>query len=257
MGALHEGHLSLMRHAKKLAGPQGKVVATIFVNPTQFGPKEDLARYPRPLARDQALCKQNGVDLLFTPSAPEIYPDGFGTYVVPGELAGGLCGASRPGHFRGVCTVVLKLFNIVAPQVAVFGQKDYQQLAVIRSMTRDLDLPIKIVGFPTVREKDGLAMSSRNQYLDAEERRQAPVLRKALVAAKKAAPAQSLAQIRKTALGIIQKAPLARVDYLELVDANTLAPVKNKKGPLLLAAAVFFGRTRLIDNIVIPQGLRT
>lgn len=251
MGALHEGHLSLIRRARRIAGPKGKVVATIFVNPTQFGPKEDLARYPRPLARDKKLCQEAGVDMLFTPRPEEIYPEGFGTYVVPGDLADCLCGASRPGHFRGVCTVVAKLFNIVCPDIAVFGQKDFQQLAVIRSMARDLNLAVKIVGAPTVREKDGLAMSSRNQYLSPEERKQAPIIRKALLAAK--ARSGSATQLKEVALKVIAQAPLARVDYLEVVDAKTLSPVAGRRTPdMLMAAAVFFGRTRLIDNILIP-----
>ena len=250
MGALHEGHLSLIRRARKVAGLKGSVVATIFVNPTQFGPKEDLTRYPRPLTRDKQLCEQTGVDMLFTPTAKEMYPQGFGTYIEPGNVAQGLCGASRPGHFRGVCTVVAKLFNIIAPQAAVFGQKDYQQLAVIRAMVRDLNLPLKIVGVPTVREKDGLALSSRNQYLSPEERQQAPVIRKALLAARK--QSGSVQQLLQTASEAIRKAPLARIDYIEAVDADTLTPVSKKKGPLLIAAAVFFGRTRLIDNTLIP-----
>lgn len=251
MGALHEGHLSLIRRARKLAGPKGKVVATIFVNPTQFGPKEDLSRYPRPLSRDKQLCKQTGVDMLFLPSAKEIYPEGFETYIIPASMAEGLCGASRPGHFRGVCTVVAKLFNIICPQIAVFGQKDFQQLAVIRAMARDLNFPVKIVGAPTVREKDGLALSSRNQYLNEEERRQAPVIRQALLRAR--VVGGSPAKIRKSALQTIGTAPLARIDYLEVVDAGTLTPWTRKtKGPLLVAAAVFFGKTRLIDNILIP-----
>lgn len=253
MGALHEGHLTLVRRARKLAGKNGKVVATIFVNPTQFGPKEDLSRYPRPLSRDKRLCEETGVDMLFLPSAAEIYPDGFGTFINPGAAANGLCGASRPGHFRGVCTVVAKLFNILGPQTAVFGQKDFQQLAVIRAMARDLDLPVKIIGVPTVRQKDGLALSSRNQYLNEEERRQAPVIRQALLKARAAARSATTAQIRATARKTIESAPLARIDYLELVDAQTLEPVTRKtKRPLLFAAAVFFGKTRLIDNIVIP-----
>jgi len=253
MGALHRGHAALIDRARALAGKEGTVVVSIFVNPTQFGPKEDLARYPRPFAADRKLCAEHGADLIFHPTPEEIYPKGFSTYVEESEVSAPLCGASRPGHFRGVCTVVLKLFQITQPAMAVFGLKDFQQCAVIRRMVRDLNLPVKIVAAATVREPDGLALSSRNQYLSPEERAQAPVLRKALLLAEAAfrggetSAAKLLRLVRKT----IGSAPLARIDYVEIADADTLRPVKQANRNTVMALAVFFGRTRLIDNLLL------
>ncbi len=251
MGALHEGHLSLIRHARQLAGPQGTVAVSIFVNPTQFGPKEDLSRYPRPLAEDIAQCRAAGVDLVFLPEAEAFYAPDHSTWVDEALLSKGLCGAARPGHFRGVCTVVAKLFHLVAPDIAIFGKKDAQQLAIIRRMVRDLDFQIKIVGVETHREADGLAMSSRNRYLSGEERAQAPVLRRALLAAKAAAKAGGItpAKLRAQVVKAIRRAPLARVDYVEAVDAESLGQPGAQCRKLLIAVAVGFGKTRLIDNI--------
>ncbi len=255
MGALHAGHAALIDRARSAAGPRGLVAVSIFVNPTQFGPNEDFSRYPRPFAEDAALCRERGVDLLFHPAAGEMYPEGFSTAIHEGALSATLCGRSRPGHFSGVCTVVAKLFNILAPAAAVFGMKDFQQLAIIRRMVRDLDLPVEIIPAETVREEDGLALSSRNRYLTPEERAQAPILHRTLVRAgsllrqrKKSAPA--LKGWMACAMG---KAPLARIDYLEVVHPGTLQPVARAGGPCLLAAAVYFGNTRLIDNLLIRE----
>ena len=254
MGALHEGHLSLIRRARQLAGPKGTVAVSIFVNPTQFGPREDLSRYPRPIAEDIAKCRKEGVDLLFLPEAEGFYAPDHSTWVDESLLSTGLCGAARPGHFRGVCTVVAKLFNLLSPDSAVFGKKDAQQLAIIRRMVRDLNFQIKIVGLETHREADGLAMSSRNQYLSPEERAQAPILRRALFAAKATAKtdASSPAKLRVRVVKAIERAPLARIDYVEAVDAETLGTPTPKTRRLLIAVAVGFGKTRLIDNIEIP-----
>ena len=229
------------------------MVVSIFVNPTQFGPKEDLSRYPRPFAADRKLCAAHGTDLIFSPSPDEMYPADFSTYVEEGRVSEPLCGVSRPGHFRGVCTVVLKLFNIVQPHAAIFGLKDYQQCAVIRRMVRDLDVPVRIIPCPTVREADGLALSSRNVYLTHEERAQAPVLRRALLAAEAAwkQGETSAARLRKLLLREIAKAPLARVDYAEIADGDSLRPVKKAEPNTVMALAVFFGRTRLIDNLLL------
>lgn len=251
MGALHRGHASLIDRARKLAGPQGTVIVTIFVNPTQFGPREDLARYPRPFADDRKLAGEHGADAIFHPTAAEMYAPDFSTWVDEERVSLPLCGASRPGHFRGVCTVVLKLFNITQPDVAVFGKKDFQQCAVIQRMVRDLDLPIRLVLAETVREPDGLALSSRNRYLTAEERAQAPVIRQAFLAARDAwrSGETRAAALRRQAVRQIESASLARIDYLELVDARTLESVKQADAHTVLAGAVFFGRTRLIDNL--------
>jgi len=251
MGALHEGHLRLVDEARRLAGTAGRVVVSIFVNPTQFGPKEDFSHYPRPLATDQRLCMARGVDLLFLPSAEAMYPDGYSTFVDENAVSAGLCGASRPGHFRGVCTVVLKLFQIVQPDIAVFGLKDFQQCAVIRRMVRDLHIPVKIVGVETVREADGLALSSRNRYLTPEGRAQAPVLQQGLRAAAAAwrAGETSAAKIRRIIIRHISSSPLARIDYVEIADASSLQPIRVVRRNTVLAVAVFFGGTRLIDNV--------
>lgn len=254
MGALHEGHAALIRRARKLAGPGGSVAVSIFVNPTQFGPKEDLAMYPRPFASDAALCRRLGVDAIFHPKVSEIYPVDFSTSVDERAVSEALCGKSRPGHFSGVCTVVLKLFSILQPDVAVFGLKDYQQCRVIARMVRDLDLPVRLAFHPTVRERDGLAMSSRNIHLSPEEREQAPVLRRALLAARDAFRhgLTSAPRLRTIIKDAIRRAHLARVDYVEVVDGTSLAPVRIAKRGDTIAVAVFFGATRLIDNIQMP-----
>ncbi len=224
-------------------------MVSIFVNPTQFGPKEDLSRYPRPFAEDRALCAELGVDAIFHPPAGEMYREDFSTWVNEEKVSGGLCGASRPGHFRGVTTVVLKLFTIVQPEVAVFGLKDFQQCAVIGRMVRDLDLPVRLVFAPTVREGDGLALSSRNAYLSLEERAEAPSLRQALLAARAAffQGEHSAAKLVRIVKGKISAT--ARVDYVEAVDSASLQPAAKLKRGDTIALAAFFGRTRLIDNI--------
>lgn len=255
MGALHQGHLSLVERARKLAGPRGKVVVSIYVNPTQFAPSEDFSRYPRDLRRDAALCRGAGVDAIFAPTDAEMYPageeDAFSTYVVEGALSQTMEGASRPTHFRGVTTVVAKLFNIVQPQTAIFGAKDYQQAAVIQRMVRDLNFPLKVVVAPTFRESDGLAMSSRNQYLTGSLRGQAVALSQGLAKARekvrqdRSVSANTLkAQLKR----LIEQQPDARVDYIEFFDPGTLKPVKQAKRGTHMALAVFVGRTRLIDN---------
>ena len=252
MGYLHEGHLSLVRIARQHAG---RVVVSLFVNPTQFGPGEDLERYPRDFERDRALSEEAGVDALFVPEAADMYPHGFSTSVdVRGTLTAGLCGASRPGHFAGVATVVTKLFTLCEPDVAVFGQKDAQQAAVIRRFTEDLNLPVEVVVAPIIREADGLAMSSRNVYLSQEERTQAVVLKKSLDAAVSLFDRgeRNTAAIINEVEDLVASAPLARIGYVELVDARTLAPVDVLERPALLALAVHFGKTRLIDNTLLP-----
>lgn len=259
MGYLHEGHLSLVRAARRRVGKAGKVVVSIYVNPTQFGPKEDLSRYPRDLKRDLKLCRAEGVDVVFTPSDVEVYPgkaEGeYSTYVVEGKLSQGMEGASRPGHFRGVTTVVAKLFNVVLPDVAVFGAKDFQQAAVVRRMVRDLNFPVKIVVAPTVRETDGVAMSSRNKYLAGDLRPQATVLRRAIqmardgvALAKKPIAAKKLKSLVQR---IVKTAPAARLDYVEFFNAETLSPVVKVSRGTHMALAVFVGKTRLIDNMVL------
>lgn len=251
MGALHHGHRELMRLAREAAGRDGQVIVSIFVNPLQFEPGADFERYPRPAEADAASCREAGVDVLFRPSPAEMYHVDRSVFVEEQSLSNALCGKSRPGHFRGVCTVVTKLFHLFAPQRAVFGEKDYQQLAIIRRMVRDLDFDIEIVAVPTVREADGLAASSRNRYLSAAERVQAPLLRAALLAGAQTVRAgrTSAADILETVREKMSAADLARVDYIELVDAATLEPQQVADRNSLLAAAVFFGRTRLIDNL--------
>ena len=251
MGALHRGHAALIRKARKLAGPHGTVAVSIFVNPTQFGPREDLSRYPRPLKADLRVCEQEGADVVFHPDAESIYPSGYSTYVEETSLSASLCGAARPGHFRGVCTVVHKLFQIVQPDIAVFGLKDFQQCMVIRRMVKDLNLPVRIVAAPTVRERDGLALSSRNQYLTAEEREQAPILQEALQTAAAAVRSGETrpARIKRLLLKALSRAPLARADYVEIVEAETLQPARAVGRGCVMALAVFFGKTRLIDNL--------
>ena len=250
MGALHSGHAALIRHARKLAGSNGRVVVSIFVNPTQFGPKEDFSKYPRPVRADEAVCREAGADLIFRPEVGEMYAPDASVFIDESRLSGGLCGASRPGHFRGVCTVVAKLFLIVQPDIAIFGEKDWQQLAIIRRMVRDLDFPVKIVGHPTMREADGLATSSRNAYLTPEERAVAPGIYAAL---REAAVLKTPAAILRSVERAIGRIPGARLDYVQLVDSETLEPAKNLKRGTTLAAAVFLGRARLIDNLQIPS----
>ncbi len=250
MGALHAGHVSLIRRARENAGADGEVAVSIFVNPLQFEPGADFSRYPRPESADEELCRTEGVDLIFRPSPNEMYADDRSTFVEESMLSERLCGASRPGHFRGVCTVVTKLFHLLAPDAAVFGEKDFQQLAIVRRMVRDLDFPIEILAGPTVREADGLALSSRNQYLSVEERAQAPVIRATLLEASNSeekAADKVLAQVRQK----IEAASLARIDYAEIVGADDLQPRLTTAPGTLLAVAVFFGRTRLIDNILL------
>jgi pantoate--beta-alanine ligase len=254
MGYLHDGHLSLVRAARRRVGPHGRIAVSIYVNPTQFGPTEDLAKYPRDLKHDLQLCRAAGVDAVFTPPDAEMYPGraegNFSTYVVEGQLSQSMEGAVRPVHFRGVTTVVAKLFHLVQPDVAVFGQKDYQQAAIIRRMVRDLNFPVQIVVAPIRREADGLAMSSRNKYLDAEQRAQAVILYHALQAARLAVKRKPVAAARLKAdlKEFITAAPQARLDYVEFFDPETLAPVTPVKPGTHMALAVFVGKTRLIDN---------
>jgi pantoate--beta-alanine ligase len=247
MGALHAGHLSLVEIARRHAD---RVVASVFVNPTQFDRADDFARYPRDLERDGALLASAGVDVVFAPDAAEMYPPGAQTSVSVERLAEPLCGAHRPGHFRGVATVVLKLFHIVQPHVAVFGEKDYQQLALIRRMVRDLHVDIDVVGAPIVREDDGLAMSSRNRHLDPAERAAALCLVRALDAAEAcvAAGERDTVALVEAANAVIAREPRARAEYVVAVDPETLAPAAEVAGPVVLALAVWIGSTRLIDN---------
>lgn len=248
MGALHKAHGELIRVARESAGENGEVVVSIFVNPLQFEPGSDYERYPRPQTADEEFCRNAGVDLLFRPSVDEVYsPDG-STFVEETALSSTLEAKSRPGHFRGVCTVVTKLFNILAPDVAVFGEKDFQQLAIVRRIVRDLNFNIDIIGVPTVREDDELACSSRNEYLSPEERKQATILHKALRVAADAGR-KSAGDIVALARKMINETPLARIDYVELVDAETLQPIEMAGPNTVLLLAVFFGKTRLIDNI--------
>ncbi|MBP9005600.1 MAG: pantoate--beta-alanine ligase [Candidatus Marinimicrobia bacterium] len=252
MGYLHEGHLSLVDVAKANADV---VVMSIFVNPTQFAPNEDLMRYPRDIERDERLARERGVDYIFHPEVAEMYPDPYLTYVVTEQLAKVLCGISRPTHFRGVTTVVAKLFNIIQPDVAVFGQKDAQQAVIIRQMVRDLNFTIKIIVAPIVREPDGLAMSSRNFYLTPEERQQAPIIFKALQAARENVKngLTDANQVRDQITKMIQTSPLARIDYVEIIDDQTLTPVETVKPGTFAAVAVYYGKTRLIDNIYLKE----
>jgi len=254
MGALHKAHLELIRVAREHAEKDGEVAVSIFVNRLQFEPGSDYERYPRPEKADEDFCQDAGVDLLFRPSVEETYFDDRSTFVEETSLSSVLEGKSRPGHFRGICTVVAKLFNILAPDVAVFGEKDFQQLVIIRRMVRDLNFKVDIVGVATVREDDGLASSSRNQYLSAEERQEATVLRKALLkgAEMRRGGETSTARIVSAVRETIGQAVLARIDYVNLVDAENLQPIEVVRPNSLLALAVFFGKTRLIDNILLP-----
>jgi pantoate--beta-alanine ligase len=250
MGYLHDGHLALVRRSRQ---ENDHSVVSIFVNPTQFGPSEDFARYPRDPQRDMALLEKEGVDLVFMPPVAEVYPPGFDTYVEPGSVARRLEGAARPGHFRGVATVVAKLFNIVQPHRAYFGQKDAQQVAVVRKMVRDLDLSLEVVAVPTVREADGLAMSSRNVYLSPTERTAALVLWRSLQRAQELwnGGETSAAAIRQAMGELIRGEPLARLDYISLADGETLEELEEARPGALVSLAVWIGKTRLIDNITL------
>ena len=256
MGYLHAGHLSLVECARQMVGPGGKVVVSIYVNPAQFGPQEDLSSYPRNFARDAWLCREARVDVIFAPDDTQMYPRGdagdFSTFVVEEGLSRGMEGKSRPTHFRGVTTVVAKLFNIVQPGLAVFGSKDYQQVAVVKRMVRDLNFPLKIVVAPTLREVDGLAMSSRNKYLAGELRGQALVLRRSLekarAEARKSTRPVPAARLKKELKRFIERVPAARLDYVEFFDPDTLVPVPSVTRGTQMALAVFIGKTRLIDN---------
>jgi len=246
MGALHAGHLALISKAREVAGEQGCVVVSIFVNPIQFDRKGDLDAYPRTESADLEACEKAGVDVVFVPDEGEMYAPDRSVTVTESQLSTGLCGATRPGHFDGVCTVVLKLFLLSGCDAAVFGEKDFQQLAVIRRMVRDLNVPVEIVAHPTLREDDGLAMSSRNARLDAEQRADAPRIHKALSEAARLGDAHSILEYARSG---IEASPLARIDYLELVDAETLQVVNDLSKPSILAAAVFYGEVRLIDHV--------
>lgn len=249
MGALHPGHASLISLGREKAGAAGTVVVSIFVNPIQFDRGSDLESYPRPLEADLAICADLGADVVFLPDAGEMYFPDRSVTVIESSLSRHLCGATRPGHFDGVCTVVLKLFTLTRCNAAVFGEKDFQQLAIVRRMIRDLDLEVEIIPHPTVREDDGLAMSSRNQRLTPEQRADAPRIRKALL---EAVGEDSPTAIITTAARIIGASPLCRIDYLAIVDAETLLPADGLSSPSVLACAVFYGDVRLIDHIKLP-----
>ncbi len=254
MGALHDGHLALVDRAREAVGPVGTLVASLFVNPKQFGPKEDYQTYPRPFARDRALLEARGCDVLYAPTTEAMYGPDASVSLQEDRLSVTMCGASRPGHFNGVCTVVAKLFNAVRPDVAVFGQKDYQQLAIIRRLVRDLDYPVEIIGAATVREPDGLALSSRNVYLSPEDRAQAPALYRTLqtaadgIRAGRWGTGEAVVAWMAARVGELSR---ARLDYAVAVDPDTLAPRGALQGPSLLALAAFFGNTRLIDNLLV------
>jgi pantoate--beta-alanine ligase len=255
MGYLHAGHLSLVKRARQAVGKGGKVVVSIYVNPTQFAPTEDLSKYPRDLKRDLKFVRELKVDVVFTPSDAEMYPskskNAFSTYVVEEKLSQNMEGASRPTHFRGVTTIVAKLFNIVLPDVAVFGQKDFQQAAVIKHMVADLNFPVKIIVEPTLRERDGLAMSSRNKYLIGDLRRQATILWRAIQTAQtvvKKTKSISAAKLKADLKKLVESEPDVKLDYVEFFEPETLSPVSKVAKGLQIALAVFVGKTRLIDN---------
>lgn len=250
MGYLHEGHKSLIDAAVE---QNDRVVVSVFVNPIQFGPNEDLATYPRDLEHDAAICEEAGADLIFHPQPQEMYYDDFCTYIDMDNLTKGLCGKTRPTHFRGVCTVVGKLFHIVGPDRAYFGQKDAQQLAVIRRMVRDLNFPLQIVGCPIVREEDGLAKSSRNTYLSPEERKAAVILHKSLVKGEEMVRAgeRDAGKVKKAIREIIESEPLSKIDYVDIVDFDNIQEQEVLEGSVLAAVAVYIGKTRLIDNFII------
>lgn len=249
MGYLHEGHQSLMNAAKS---ENDKVVVSIFVNPMQFGPTEDLASYPRDIEKDRLLCEESGVDLIFHPDADEMYSRDFCSFVDMTGLTEELCGRSRPVHFRGVCTVVSKLFNIVQPDSAYFGQKDAQQLAVIRRMVRDLNIDVQIIGCPIIRESDGLAKSSRNSYLSEEERQAALCLYQGILLGQQliSAGEKDSQNVIQQITALIEQEPLAKIDYISIVDADALVPVTQIERSVLCAMAVYIGKTRLIDNFI-------
>jgi pantoate--beta-alanine ligase len=259
MGYLHAGHLSLVRRARQIVGRRGRVVVSIYVNPTQFGPQEDLTRYPRDLARDLRLCRAEGVDVVFTPEDRQMYPRKDGadssTFVVEEELARGMEGQSRPTHFRGVTTVVAKLFNLVQPEVAVFGAKDWQQAAIVKRMVRDLNFPLRIVVAPILREADGLAMSSRNKYLTGDLRQQALVLWRSIQEARgqvhRSRKPISAARLKESLRRMIEREPAARLDYVEFFQSDSLVPVAQVRRGSHMALAVFVGKTRLIDNATV------
>lgn len=250
MGALHSGHRSLLEQARKLAGEDGVVVASIFVNPIQFNNTSDLQTYPRTPEKDLELCEAAGVDYVFSPAPEEMYAGERSISVEEGFLSTTLCGASRPGHFSGVCTVLAKLFNLVQPTDAIFGKKDYQQLAIIRRMVRDLDIPVRIHGAEIVRHENGLAYSSRNARLSPEQKEQAVVIRKAMLQARdEFRSGAGVREVKDHAAAMVEAVPGTRIDYLEIVDAETMQPLEENREPALMAAAVYFGDVRLIDNI--------
>ncbi|HEX4611005.1 MAG TPA: pantoate--beta-alanine ligase [Urbifossiella sp.] len=254
MGALHEGHAALVRTAR---AANGYVVVSVFVNPTQFGPAEDFARYPRTLDADRALCHEAGADLVFAPTASEMYPERSVTFVEVAELDRELCGPSRPGHFRGVCTVVMKLFQIVQPDRSYFGAKDYQQARIVSQMVRDLNVPVEVKVEPTVREPDGLALSSRNRYLSPADRAAAPAIYRALLAVRERAVGEPDVPTLETELRAeLAAIPGARVDYARIVDAESLQTISRLDRPAVAAVAVYLGTTRLIDNIIIATEKR-
>jgi len=254
MGALHEGHVSLIRQARSLVEQEGAVIASIFVNPTQFDSQGDFATYPRCSIRDLKACEDAGVDFVFAPSEKDMYAGGHSTEIRELSLSQGLLGALRPGHFQGVCTVVCKLFNIVCPDIAIFGEKDFQQLAIIRRMVQDLNFPVQIVAAPTCREADGLAMSSRNVHLNSAERAEASVLYRSILSGVETVRSNGAIEagsLKKSIRQIFDSAPLAKIDYLEVVDAETLQAVSFAEPGRLIAGAVTFGSTRLIDSMII------
>ena len=253
MGALHRGHACLLKEGRRLAGKRGVLVASIFVNPTQFGPQEDFARYPRPLRQDLSICREAGVDAVFLPEKEDLYPEGASVWVEEECLSAVLCGESRPGHFRGVCTVVAKLLGIVRPDVLLLGEKDWQQLSILRRMVRELFMGVRVEGVPTVRDPDGLAMSSRNAYLDAAARAVAPQIYAALqgTVAQVAEGEISVGRLRSSLHKALAKIPGAQVDYAEIVDAETLQRPRHLKQPCRALVAVYLGGARLIDNVAL------
>lgn len=258
MGALHAGHASLLRQARELAGPEGRVVASVFLNPIQFDNAGDLATYPKAPAEDLALCASCGVDIVFMPAPEEMYAPDRSMQIEETRLSTVLCGARRPGHFAGVCMVVAKLMNLVQPTDAVFGKKDYQQLAILRRMVRDLDMPVVLHGAEIVREQDGLALSSRNARLTPDQRATAPAIRRALLAAAEAYGGQgaSADEVRAVVRSELERLPGVRIDYVDIVDAETLQPFRDEKRLALLAVAAYFGEVRLIDNIELQHSPR-
>ncbi len=254
MGALHEGHLQLIDRARKAAGRHGRVIATIFVNPTQFGPQEDYQNYPRSFREDSAQLRARGCDVLFAPAAKEMYLPDISVTINESRLSWVMCGPSRPGHFSGVCTVVAKLFHLTSPDVAIFGQKDFQQFIILQRMVRDLDFNVRLIAHPIVREADGLALSSRNAYLSASERAQAPIIYRALreAAGKVERGFRGVSRLENFIRDRIQSVSAAKIDYIAVADPETLERKSALTPPTLLAAAVYFGSTRLIDNVLLP-----